>query len=370
MKQHNFSAGPSILPQPVFQQAAAAVLDFDNMGLSILEISHRSPQFTAVMEESVSLVRELLGLDAQYEVMFLSGGASTQFFMTAMNLLHPGERAYYLDTGTWSNKAIKEATRFGDIQVLASSKDEQYTFIPKGVKVPADGRYLHITSNNTVYGTQYHAWPESPVPLVVDMSSDIFSRERDLSNVGMLYAGAQKNMGPAGTTLVVVRKDMLRDHGGDLPTMLNYHTHIAKQSMFNTPPVFPIYVSMLNMRWLREQGGVAAMGQRNAAKAELLYACIDRNPLYLGIVQQDDRSMMNPVFRLADESLTNAFLKRCDEAGIVGIKGHRSVGGFRASMYNAMELDSVRVLVEVMDSFANEQGYGSDAVRGVQEAYR
>ena len=368
MKQHNFSAGPSILPQSVFRQAADAVIDFDGMGLSILEISHRSPQFTAVLEEAVALVRELLGLDENYEVLFLSGGASTQFFMTAMNLLRPGEKAYYLDTGTWSNKAIKEARRFGEITVLASSKEAGYTYIPKGVEVPADGRYLHLTSNNTVYGTQYHAWPESPIPMVIDMSSDIFSRERDLSNVGILYAGAQKNMGPAGTTLVVIRRDMLRQDN-DLPTMLDCHTHITKNSSFNTPPVFPIFVSMLNMRWLRDQGGVAAMGRRNAAKAELLYACIDRNPLYVGVVQPEDRSVMNAVFKLSDESLTDAFLARCKDAGIAGLKGHRSVGGFRASMYNALDIDSVRVLVDVMDTFAKEHGYGSDAVSGVQEIY-
>ena len=354
--KHNFSAGPSILPQEVFAEASEAVRDFDGMGLSILEISHRSKQFSAVMDEAERLVRQLLQLTDDYAVLFLSGGASSQFFMTAMNLSGPTDVVCYLDTGTWSTKAIKEAQKLGNVEVVASSKDRNYSYIPKEYSVRSDARFFHITTNNTIYGTQLQRIPQVPVPLVADMSSDIFSQPLDPAPFGVIYAGAQKNLGPAGTTLVVVRKDLLGKTGRDLPTMLNYETHIAKGSMFNTPPVFPIYVSMLNMRWLIKNGGLEAAASRNRAKAELLYTEIDRNQLFKGTVDAEDRSRMNVTFVMEDDTLTAEFLELCTEAGINGLKGHRSVGGFRASMYNAMKIDSVQVLVELMQEFERRKG--------------
>lgn len=348
--KHNFSAGPSILPQSVFAEASQAVTDFAGTGLSILEISHRSPEFSEVMEEADRLARELLGADDQWKILFLTGGASSQFYMSAMNLLGDGDKACYVDTGTWSAKAIKEAKKLGNIDVIASSADSNYTSIPKGYDVPSDARYVHITSNNTIFGTQFHSFPETSVPLVADMSSDFLSRPVDMSRFGLMYAGAQKNLGPAGVTLVAVREDFIADHA-ELPTMLDYRTHIGKGSMFNTPPVFPIYVAMLNMRWLKAQGGTAAIQQRNAAKAALMYGEIDRNSLFEGVVAEEDRSHMNATFKLKDESLGAEFLSLCTAADVVGIKGHRSVGGFRASMYNAMDISSVQALVDVMSEF-------------------
>ncbi len=350
MKVYNFSAGPAILPQSVMQQAGEAAIDYNGIGLSILEISHRSPEFVAVMDEAVSLVKELLKLPDNYEVLFLSGGASSQFFMTAMNLLGDNDKAYYVNTGTWSKKAIKEAMAFGQVTVLASSEDKKFSYIPKGYDIPDDGKYLHITSNNTVAGTQYREFPATTMPIVCDMSSDIFSREIDVSKFGIIYAGAQKNMGPAGTTLVIVNKDLLGKIDRKIPTMLDYRTHIEKGSMFNTPPVFPIYVSMLTMRWLKDNGGIAAMEKRNAEKAKLLYDEIDRNPFFRGLTAKEDRSLMNVTFETTNPNDYDTFLKAATEANCSGIKGHRSVGGFRASIYNAMPIEGVQALVDVMKS--------------------
>jgi phosphoserine aminotransferase len=355
-KKHNFSAGPAILPAGVMEEAAQAARDFNGMGLSILEISHRSPAFMAVLEEAEALVRELLGLSDDYAVLWLSGGASTQFFMAPMNLLDAGETAAYADTGTWSAKAIKEAKNFGTVEVVSSSKADNYNHIPKGFSVPAHAKYLHITSNNTIFGTQYHHWPEAQAPLVADMSSDIFSRPLEVAPFGLIYAGAQKNLGPAGTTLVIVRKDLLGKVSRPLPAMLDYRIHIENGSTFNTPPVFPIYVSMLTLRWVKAQGGLAGMARHNEAKAKLLYDEIDANPLFQGVAAREDRSLMNATFVMAAEKkeLEKDFLAAAKDAGCVDIKGHRSVGGFRASIYNAMPQESVAVLVEVMQAFAQK----------------
>lgn len=353
---HNFSAGPAILPQEVLKQSSEAIIDFGE-GMSLLEISHRSKAFVAVMDEAEALVRDLLSVPDDYAVLFLTGGASSQFFMAAMNLLKSDATAAYLDTGTWSAKAIKEAKHFGGVEVVASSKEQGYTHVPKSYTVTPEHAYFHITTNNTVFGNQLQDIPQVDCPLVADMSSDILSRPIDVSKYDMIYAGAQKNMGPAGVTLVIVRKDALGQTGREIPTMLDYRTHIAKGSMFNTPPVFPIYVSMLNMRWVKAQGGVAAMQQRNAAKAAALYAEVDRNPCFYGTVAAEDRSHMNAVFALKDGFGTEKeFLDRCDAAAISGIKGHRSVGGFRASMYNAMDLASVQALVDVMKAYSRDFG--------------
>lgn len=352
MKKHNFSAGPAILPEPVFAEAAEAVRNFNGMGLSILEISHRSKQFVAVMEEAEQLVRELTGAGDDYAVLFLTGGASTQFFYAPMNLIGPDQTAGYVDTGTWSAKAIKEAKAFGQVQVLASSAEANYTYIPTGYDIPSDLRYLHMTSNNTVFGTQHADFPDNAPPIVCDMSSDILSRPLELDRFGLIYAGAQKNIGPAGVTVVIVRKDWLGQVERHIPTMLDYRTHIKKASAFNTPPVYPIYVSMLTMRWVKENGGTAAMAERNAAKAKLIYGEIDSNPRFKGTVINDySRSTMNATFVCTDEADSEKFLAACQEANISGIKGHRSVGGFRASMYNSMELSSVEALVNVMQTF-------------------
>jgi len=355
-KKHNFYAGPAILPASVLQQATAATKDFAGMGLSILEISHRSKQFASVLDEASSLAKELLGLSDDFEALFLTGGASSQFFMVPMNLLPTTGTACYVDTGSWSTKAIKEAKLFGNVNVIASSKEKNFTFIPKDYEIPSDSTYIHLTSNNTVRGTQYHSLPETNVPIVCDMSSDIFSRPIDVNKFGLIYAGAQKNMGPAGTTLVIVRKDLLGKVERAIPTMLNYNTHIEKGSAFNTPPAFPIYVSMLTMRWVKENGGVAAMATRNEEKAKLLYDEIDANPFFEGTTAIEDRSLMNVTFAMKNPEMENLFFDACTEADCVGIKGHRSVGGFRASIYNAMEKGSVQVLVDVMKEFAIKHG--------------
>lgn len=348
----NFSAGPSILPKTVFEQASQAVLDLNGSGLSILEISHRSGYFEPIMQEAMDLTRELLGLTDEYEVMFLTGGASTQFFMTVMNLLPEGQRAAYVDTGVWSSKAIKEAKMLGNIDVIASSKDTNYTYIPKGYEIPEGYQYLHLTSNNTIYGTQYQSYPETSLPIVCDMSSDIFSKPVDIKRFGLIYAGAQKNLGPAGVTLVIIRKDMLGKVQKTMPTMLRYETHIDNGSMYNTPPVFPIYVSMLTMRWLKENGGLRAMAALNERKAKHLYDVIDSIPVYVGHSVPEDRSLMNVTFHLEDTSLNKEFQVYCEDAGCDGLKGHKSAGGFRASIYNAMPEDGVKVLAEVMKEFA------------------
>lgn len=354
IKKQNFSAGPAILPAPVIAEAAAAAADWNGSGLSILEISHRSKEFVAVMEEAESLTRELLQVSDDYAVLFLTGGASSQFYMTAHNLLGENDRAYYVNTGTWSTKAIKEAKLYGQVVEVASSADTNFSYIPKGYDIPADARYLHLTSNNTIFGTQYQQFPDVSVPIVSDMSSDIFSRPFDVNRFGLIYAGAQKNLGPAGVTLVLVRKDLLGKVNRDIPTMLNYETHIKKGSAFNTPPVYPIFVSMLTMRWIKQHGGVAAMAERNEAKADLIYQEIDRNPLFVGAAAKEDRSRMNATFVMHHTDLEGAFLEAATNAGCVGIKGHRSVGGFRASIYNAMPIEGVQTLVDVMQEFARQ----------------
>ncbi|RYE37200.1 MAG: 3-phosphoserine/phosphohydroxythreonine transaminase [Sphingobacteriaceae bacterium] len=350
--KHNFGAGPGILPQEVLKQSAEAVLDFNGTGLSILEISHRSPEFEAVMNEAVSLVKELLAVPEGYSVVFLQGGASLQFAMVPYNLLPQNKSAAYLETGVWANKAIKEAKIFGTPVVVATDKENNFRTIPKNYEVPADAAYFHITSNNTIYGTQLHTFPKSPVPLVADMSSDIFSRELNVADFGLIYAGAQKNMGPAGATLVIVKDDLLGKAERPIPSMLNYQLHIENGSMYNTPPVFAIYVSMLTLRWIKAKGGVAVIEKENEAKAKAIYAEIDRNPLFKGVCAEEDRSVMNVCFIMEKPELEKSFLKLAEERGLVGIKGHRSAGGFRASIYNALSIESIHVLVEVMQEFA------------------
>ena len=346
-KKHNFSAGPCILPQEVFQESSQAILDFNNSGLSILEISHRSKDFVDVMEEARNLALELLGLEGKgYKALFLQGGASTQFLMTAYNLLQ--NKAAYLNTGTWSSKAIKEAKLFGEVLEVASSKDQNFNYIPKGYPVPKDVDYFHCTSNNTIFGTQMKSFPDVDVPLVCDMSSDIFSRQLDFSKFDLIYAGAQKNMGPAGTTLIIVKEDILGKVNREIPSMMDYTVHIGKSSMFNTPAVFPVYVSMLTLRWLKNLGGIDKIQEQNEKKAKLIYSEIDINPLFKGFAEKEDRSTMNATFSLVNGDLTETFNAMLAEAGINGLNGHRSVGGYRASMYNAMAKDSVSTLVEVM----------------------
>jgi phosphoserine aminotransferase len=354
MKKHNYSAGPCILPQEVFEKSAQAILDFNGMGLSLLEISHRSDDFVTVIEEARSLVLELLGLQGKgYQALFLHGGASLEFLMVPYNLMKEGGKAGYLDTGTWASGAIKEAKHFGETIVLASSKANNYNYIPKNYEIPFDLDYFHCTSNNTIFGTQMKSFPELNTVMVCDMSSDIFSRTLDFSKFDLIYAGAQKNMGPAGATLVVVKEEILGKTGRYIPSMLDYQLHIAKESMYNTPPVFPIYASLLTLQWLKNQGGISAIEKNNEAKANLLYTEIDRNPLFKGTAITEDRSNMNATFVLNDENHTNIFDQLWNEAGISGIKGHRSVGGYRASMYNALPQESVQVLVDVMKDLEN-----------------
>ena len=349
MKKHNYSAGPCILPQEVFEKSAQAILDFNNSGLSILEISHRSKDFVAVMDEARALVLELLNLEGKgYEVLFLGGGASMQFLMVPYNLMKVDGKAAYLDTGTWASGAIKEAKLFGETVVVASSKSENYNHIPKGYSIPADADYFHCTSNNTIFGTQMKSFPEVNIPLVCDMSSDIFSRVLDFSKFDLIYAGAQKNMGPAGATLVVVKTEILGKTGRTIPSMLDYQQHVSKESMYNTPPVFPVYASLLTLQWLKKLGGIAAIEKINEAKANLLYTEIDRNPLFKGTAAKEDRSNMNVTFLLNDETHQEKFDAMWKAAGISGLAGHRSVGGYRASIYNAMPIESVQVLVDVM----------------------
>lgn len=346
MKKHNFSAGPCVLPQEVLEKSAQAVLNFDD-GLSLIEISHRSKAFIDVMEHASALALELLGLEGKgYKALFLQGGASSQFLAVALNLLE--NRAAYLNTGTWSDKAIKEAKIYGEILEVGSSKDANFNYIPKGYKIPTDVDYFHCTSNNTIFGTQLKEFPNIDVPLVCDMSSDIFSRSLDFSKFGLIYAGAQKNMGPAGTTLVVVKEDILGKVTRKIPSMMNYKVHVDKDSMFNTPPVFAVYTSMLTLEWLTNLGGVSAIEEKNNAKAALMYGEIDRNPLFKGFAAMEDRSTMNATFTLEEASLKEKFDSMCADALINGINGHRSVGGYRASMYNALPQESVQVLVDVM----------------------
>ena len=349
MKKHNFSAGPSILAPEVFQKASQALLDFEGTGLSVIEISHRSPEFVRVIERARALALEIAGLDDSYETLFLQGGASMQFLMVPYNLLET--KAAYIDTGTWANKAQKEAALFGNTEVIASSKADGYKYIPKNVTVPTDANYLHITTNNTIYGTEFHSLPQTDVPLVADMSSDIFSRPLDYKQFSLIYAGSQKNLGASGSTLVIVKKDLLGKVSRKLPSMMDYQLHIKNDSMFNTPSTFAVYVNLLVLEWIQAQGGLQALGKRNQAKADLLYGEIDRNPLVVGYANKEDRSLMNVVFNLTDESTKERFDALCKEANISGIKGHRSVGGYRASIYNALPLESVQVLVDVLKEF-------------------
>ena len=347
MKKHNFSAGPCILPEDVLQKASEAILNFNDDNLSLIEISHRSKHFVNVIEKAKSLALELLGLENKgYKALFLHGGASMEFLMVAYNLLN--KKAAYLNTGTWSTKAMKEAKEFGKIVEVASSKDNNFSYIPKEYSIPNDVDYFHCTSNNTIAGTQMKSFPETTVPLVCDMSSDIFSRQLDFEKFDLIYAGAQKNMGPAGTTLVILKEAILGKVDRHIPSMLNYQVHLEKESMFNTPAVFPIYVSMLTLQWLKDLGGIPFIEKVNQKKAELLYAEIDRNSLFKGIVAKEDRSIMNATFVLTDESLSEKFDKMWQDANINGLHGHRSVGGYRASMYNALPLYSVQALVDVM----------------------
>ncbi len=352
---HNFNAGPSILPKTVFEQAAAAILNFNDSDLSILEFGHRTPEFTAVMEEARSLVRELMQLDVEREVLFLHGGASTQFMQVPMNLLDTKESAAYADTGVWSSKAIKEAKLFGKIETVCSSADKNYNYIPNDFAVPNDAKYFHITTNNTIYGTQWQQIPHTSIPLVADMSSDIFSRVLDFNKFDLIYAGAQKNMGPAGVNLLVVNKNILGKVKRLLPTIMDYRNHIKENSMLNTPPVFAVYVCMLTLLWLKAEGGVAAMEKINNDKAEMLYKEIDGNPLFTGTVETKDRSKMNVCFVMQNEEMEKTFLAHSAQYNIVGIKGHRSVGGFRASLYNALPIGSVEVLVQAMKDFRKMQ---------------
>lgn len=349
MKKHNYSAGPCILPQEVFEKSAEAILNFNNSDLSILEISHRSKDFVAVMEEARALVLELLGLEGKgYQALFLQGGASMEFLRVPYNLMKTDGKASFLDTGTWANNAIKEAKLFGETNIVASSKDSNYNYIPKDFTIAADANYFHCTSNNTIFGTQMKSFPETDIPVVCDMSSDIFSRKLDFSKFDLIYAGAQKNMGPAGTTLIVVKEEILGKSGRPIPSILNYENHINAESMYNTPAVFPVYASLLTLQWLKKLGGIEAIEKINNEKAALLYSEIDRNSLFEGTAQIEDRSTMNATFLLTNEEHQETFDKMWKAAGISGLPGHRSVGGYRASMYNALPLESVQILVDVM----------------------
>ncbi len=347
MKKHNFSAGPCILPQEVLLQASESIMDFNQSGLSLIEISHRSKAFVDVIEEAKDIALDLLALKNKgYQVLFLQGGASTQFLMTAYNLLET--KASFLNTGSWSDKAIKEAKLFGSVNELASSKDSNFNYIPKDYSIPSDSDYFHCTSNNTIFGTQIKDFKESSVPVICDMSSDIFSRDLDFSKFDLIYAGAQKNMGPAGATIVIIKEEILGKVTRNIPSMMNYKLMIDKSSMFNTPPVFSIYVSLLTMRWLKNLGGIKAIDEINKTKAIVMYSEIDLNPLFKGFAAIEDRSTMNATFNLTNNDLKDTFESMLKEAGVDGVNGHRSVGGYRASMYNALSLDSVKVLVEVM----------------------
>ena len=352
MKKYNFGAGPSILPQEVMKATADACIEFQGMGLSLMEISHRTKEFQAVMDEAQALFKELLDIPEGYSVLFLGGGASLEFCMVPYNLLN--KKAAYLNTGVWAKKALKEAKLFGEVVEVASSADANYTFIPKGYTIPADADYFHITTNNTIYGTELHEDLDSPVPLVADMSSDIFSRPVDVSKYGMIYGGAQKNLSMAGVTFVIVKDELLGHVDRPIPTMLDYRTHVEKGSMFNTPPVVPIFCALQTLKWIKANGGVEAMQKRAKERAEVLYAEIDRNKLFRATVTaKEDRSYMNICFVMADEykDLEADFMKFATERGMSGIKGHRSVGGFRASCYNAMPLEGVKALVACMQEF-------------------
>lgn len=354
---HNFNSGPSVLPREVFEEASRAVLDFNGTGLSILEIGHRTSLFQAVMDEARALVRELMNLDADHEVLFLHGGATTQFMQVPMNLLNENDLAAYTDTGTWGAKATREAKLFGHVEIAGSTREDNYRSIPHHLVVSPTAVYLHITTNETIAGTQWRQIPyDCGVPLVADMSSDILSRVLDFNRFDLIYAGAQKNMGAAGVNLVVVNKNILGKVGRPIPSILDYRNHIKEGSMMNTPPVFAVYVAMLTLRWLKAQGGVAAIEKINTAKADLLYSTLDSLPLFRPVVAKEDRSQMNVVWVMDDPNLEKQFLDVCKQEGMVGIKGHRSVGGFRASLYNALKMESVEALTSLMKDFANKKG--------------
>ena len=351
---HNFNAGPSILPKEVFEEASRAILNFNETGLSILEFGHRTPMFESVVSEAMELVRELMQLDGNKEVMFLHGGASTQFFQVPMNFLSKDRKAAYLDGGVWGSKAIKEAKLFGNVEVVASSKDRNYSYIPAGYNIPDSAAYFHYTTNNTIEGTQMQGIPSSPVPLIADMSSDILSCGMDFNRFSFIYAGAQKNIGAAGVNLVVADKDFLATGNTAIPSMMDYRQHVANGSMLNTPPVFAIYICLLTLRWLKKIGGIPAIEKINEQKADLLYSTLASLPMFNLPVPAQDRSKMNAVFTMHDPALEKLFLTRCKEEGMVGIKGHRSVGGFRVSMYNAMPLSSVVDITDLIKDFANK----------------
>lgn len=353
--KHNFGAGPCILPKEVFEEASRAVIDFNGTGLSILEISHRSKEFEEVVIETEKLVRELLEVPAGYSILFLQGGASQQFAMVPMNLLPENGKASYLDTGVWATKAAKEAKKVGQVEIVASSSDKNYNYIPKDFVVPSDAAYFHYTSNNTIYGTEVFEKPSTSVTTVVDMSSDILSRTINVSEFGLIYAGAQKNMGPAGVTLVIIKDDLFAKSGRTIPTIFDYEAHSKAGSMYNTPPVFSIYVSMLNLRWLKAKGGISVIEQENIIKARTLYDEIDRNPFFKGTAAVEDRSRMNVTFVMDTPELEAEFLALAKERNLIGIKGHRSVGGFRASIYNALSISSINALVDTMREFEEKK---------------
>lgn len=356
MTLHNFNSGPSILPPSVLEQASKAIHNFNGTGLSILEIGHRTSHFQEVLNQAIGSVKRLMDLNDSYEVLFLHGGATTQFMQVPMNLLDDNETAAYCDNGIWGSKAIKEAAMFGNVAVAASSADKIHTYIPKNLSIPNNANYLHITTNNTVEGTQWHAYPDVSIPLIGDMSSDIFSRPTNFKQFSLIYAGAQKNMGAAGVNLIVVKKDILGKIKRKIPTIMNYQKHIEAGSLMNTPPVFAVYVSMLTLQWIEVEGGLAEMGRRAKERANLLYSTIDRLPFYKTKVAKEDRSEMNAVFFIEDENLQNLFLEECKKAGFIGVKGYRTVGGIRVSMYNALPLSSVQAMTDLMQSFAQQHG--------------
>ncbi len=356
MKLHNFNSGPSVLPQPVMEEAAKAVLNFNNTGLSILEIGHRTPWFQEILNEAVASVKQLMQLDDAYEVLFLHGGATTQFMQVPMNLLDDNETAAYCNNGIWGSKAVKEASLFGNAVTVSDSSDKGHTYIGKDFTVPADAKYLHITTNNTVEGTQWHNYPVTDVPLVADMSSDIFSRPVDFSKFSLIYAGAQKNMGAAGVNLVVIKKEVLGKIGRRIPVIMDYRKHIEAGSLMNTPPVFAVYVSMLTLRWIIEQGGLPEMEKASLAKANLLYHTLDSLPVFATKVAKEDRSQMNAVFFLSDPALEPEFLDLCKKEGMIGVKGYRTIGGVRVSMYNALDMQSVEIFCSLMKEFAIRKG--------------
>ena len=354
MRKHNFNSGPSVLPKEVLEQASEAIINFNGINLSLLEIGHRTNWFVDVIEESKLLVKELMQLNNNYEVLFLHGGATTQFMQVPLNLLNENETAAYCDNGIWGSKAISEAKIFGKVNVIASSKDQNYNYIPKSFTLPDNTKYLHLTSNNTVEGTQWHQFPETTIPIVADMSSDIFSRQLNFNQFQLIYAGAQKNMGAAGVSLVVIDKNILGKVSRQISPILDYRKHIEAASLLNTPPVFAIYVALLTLRWIKKEGGLAEMENRANKKSSLLYNTIDSLPLFECAIKKQDRSKMNAVFCIKEEVLQNKFLEECKEEGMIGVKGYRTVGGLRVSMYNALSLESVEAITMLMKNFANK----------------